>query len=185
MTDDINLPPLPTQKMRWHVGGKVPYVKLFTADQTQDYARAAVLADRAARAPKQAEPVAWRYQYAKGHYRYRKYVPKFDEEYAILRPVPLYTAPQQAEPVQAEPVAWAWFDINDDGRLAGVLDYEQPPHYTVPLYLAPPAQPDAAREAMRQALNALENATDQTPKPYSTECARSADALRAALKGEP
>ena len=43
------------------------------------------------------------------------------------------------------------------------------------------ALPDAAREAMQMALDALENAIDQTPKPYSTECARSADALRAQL----
>ena len=48
----------------------------------------------------------------------------------------------------------------------------------------PPALPDAAREAMQMALDALENAIDQLPKPYSTECARSADALRAALKEE-
>jgi hypothetical protein len=48
----------------------------------------------------------------------------------------------------------------------------------------PPALPADAREAMRQALDALENAIDQTPKPYSTECARSADALREALEGK-
>lgn len=38
------------------------------------------------------EPVAWRYQDARGHYRYRAYKPGFDVEYAILKPVPLYAA---------------------------------------------------------------------------------------------
>lgn len=40
------------------------------------------------------EPVAWRYQDARGHYRYRGYVPRFDKDYAILKPIPLYTSPQ-------------------------------------------------------------------------------------------
>ena len=35
--------------------------------------------------------------------------------------------------------------------------------------------------AMRHALDALESAIDQLPKPYSTDCGRAADALRAAL----
>ena len=39
----------------------------------------------------QAEPVAWRYKDSKGHYRYRGYVPNFDAEYKILKPIPLYT----------------------------------------------------------------------------------------------
>lgn len=40
------------------------------------------------------EPVAWRYQDARGHYRYRGYVPRFDKDYALLKPIPLYTSPQ-------------------------------------------------------------------------------------------
>lgn len=39
------------------------------------------------------EPVAWRYQNSRGHYRYRGYVKGFDVDYKILRPIPLYTAP--------------------------------------------------------------------------------------------
>ena len=38
------------------------------------------------------EPVVWRYQDSRGHYRYRSYVPGFDAKYAILKPVPLYLA---------------------------------------------------------------------------------------------
>ena len=38
--------------------------------------------------------MAWRYQDARGHYRYRGYVPRFDKDYAILKPIPLYTSPQ-------------------------------------------------------------------------------------------
>ena len=43
-----------------------------------------------------AVPVAWRYQDANDNYRYRKYVSGFDVEYKLLRPVPLYAAPQPA-----------------------------------------------------------------------------------------
>jgi len=32
------------------------------------------------------EPVAWRYTDARGHYRYRGYVPNFDAEYQLLKP---------------------------------------------------------------------------------------------------
>jgi len=39
------------------------------------------------------EPVVWRYQDSRGHYRYRSYVKGFDADYKILRPVPLYAAP--------------------------------------------------------------------------------------------
>lgn len=38
------------------------------------------------------EPVAWRYQDSRGHYRYCGYKPGFDADYSILRPVPLYLA---------------------------------------------------------------------------------------------
>lgn len=50
------------------------------------------------------EPVAWRYQDARGHYRYRAYKPGFDVEYAILKPVPLYAAhPPREASVAPEP----------------------------------------------------------------------------------
>lgn len=58
----------------------------------------------------QGEPAAWRYQDARGNYRYRGYVPNFDSEYPRLKPVPLYTHPQQAsEPmtVISEEAAWS------------------------------------------------------------------------------
>ena len=35
-----------------------------------------------------------------------------------------------------EPVAWGCVD-EDDGTLCGIFEYEQPPHYVVPLYTAP------------------------------------------------
>lgn len=57
------------------------------------------------------EPVAWRYQDARGHYRYRGYVPRFDKDYAILKPIPLYTSPQ---PVR-EPLTCEWSHNDDDG----------------------------------------------------------------------
>jgi hypothetical protein len=59
---DINLPPLPSTEWLLHMPAR-PYEREWTSHETgyadndmQDYARAAVLADRAARAPKQAEP---------------------------------------------------------------------------------------------------------------------------------
>jgi hypothetical protein len=56
---------------------------------------------RSAPAAEAAQPAAWRYQDARGHFRYRAYKPGFDVEYAILKPVPLYAAPiAQAEAVQ-------------------------------------------------------------------------------------
>lgn len=48
------------------------------------------------------EPVAWRYQDARGHYRYRAYKPGFDVEYAILKPVPLYEAHPPRAPLTEE-----------------------------------------------------------------------------------
>lgn len=39
------------------------------------------------------EPVAWRYQDARGHYRYRGYVDSFDKEYPQLKPVQLWVCP--------------------------------------------------------------------------------------------
>lgn len=44
------------------------------------------------------QPDAWRYQDARGHYRYVGHKPhrkNFAAEYAILNPVPLFTHPQQ------------------------------------------------------------------------------------------
>jgi hypothetical protein len=50
------------------------------------------------------EPVAWRYTDARGHYRYRGYVPGFDAEYQLLKPEALClcatTPPAQTTPVQ-------------------------------------------------------------------------------------
>lgn len=40
------------------------------------------------------EPVAWRYTDARGHYRYRGYIARFDSLYPILRPEPLITTTQ-------------------------------------------------------------------------------------------
>ena len=53
------------------------------------------------------EPVAWRYQDARGNYRYRGYVQGFDKEYSRLKPVPLYAAPPQRPPLTDEEIAEA------------------------------------------------------------------------------
>lgn len=57
--------------------------------------------------PKQAsvvqqEPVAWRYQDARGNYRYCGYKAGFDKEYPLLKPVALYA--HQAQLEHQEPV---------------------------------------------------------------------------------
>jgi len=49
--------------------------------------------------PPVAEPVAWRYTDAQGHYRYRGYVPNFDVEYQLLKPQALcLCTPPAAKP---------------------------------------------------------------------------------------
>jgi hypothetical protein len=46
------------------------------------------------------EPVAWRYTDARGHYRYRGYVPNFDVEYQLLKPQALcLCTPPTPQPV--------------------------------------------------------------------------------------
>ena len=109
---DINLPPLP--HAAWNARGPVsvvgPPASMYTQQQMEDYARAAVLADRATRAPQQAEPAAvvgtqadvWR------GYKGQWTSPGAPSKTVhMLRDLPdgtpLYTAPpQQAEPQQAE-----------------------------------------------------------------------------------
>ena len=58
------------------------------------------------------KPVAWRYQDARGNYRYRGYVAGFDVEYAILKPVPLFTAPPQRKPLTDEEI----YDMYNEPR---------------------------------------------------------------------
>lgn len=55
-------------------------------------------------APTVQEPVAWRYTDARGHYRYRGYVPNFDVDYKLLKPQPLYTTPPAAPAAQRKPL---------------------------------------------------------------------------------
>jgi hypothetical protein len=74
----------------------------------------------------QGEPVAWRYQDASGHYRYRGYVPNFDKEYAILKPVPLYTTPPQRAPltiaqINALPEAGGWWPCGLNDRIVALI----------------------------------------------------------------
>ena len=78
----------------------------FPTRQAQDTKRemlavadAFIRGKRAALAEPVLEPVAWRYQDARGNYRYRGYVQGFDKEYSLLKPVPLYTAPPQRKPL--------------------------------------------------------------------------------------
>ena len=56
----------------------------------------------AAPSPAGGEAVAWRYQDARGHFRYRGYVAGFDVEYHTLKPVPLYLA-APAAPAEPDP----------------------------------------------------------------------------------
>lgn len=51
-----------------------------------------------------AVPVAWRYQDARGNFRYRGYRPGFDVSHAILRPVALYAHPPAAPAPEAQAV---------------------------------------------------------------------------------
>jgi len=101
----------------------------------------------AALAQPEPEPVAWRYQDARGHYRYRKYVAGFDVEYAILKPVPLYAAPVCNVPEtdfgNMEPVGWL---ESPHGAFRANLLYRfnfpsQLLEWKIPLYAAPPAAP--------------------------------------------
>ena len=89
--------------------------------------------------PLQAEPVAWRYQDARGNYRYRGYVAGFDVEYAILKPVPLFTAPPQrpAEPVQ-EPVAWMCSSPELMAKGYKRFSSRCEGDWNIPVYTAPP-----------------------------------------------
>jgi len=81
------------------------YVKIKGPFDTKELAQEAMRTpEPSQQAPvAQSEPVAWRYQDSRGNYRYRGYVRNFDLEYTILKPVPLYTHPQQArEPMTDE-----------------------------------------------------------------------------------
>lgn len=61
------------------------------------------------------EPVAWRYQDSRGHYRYCSYKPGFDTEYAILKPVPLYLAATPPRAALTDEQAEALIE-SSDGR---------------------------------------------------------------------
>jgi hypothetical protein len=84
------------------------------------------------------EPVAWRYTDARGHYRYRGYVPGFDAEYQLLKPEALClcatTPPAQPAPVQ-EPVDTlisAWQALEEtSGHVLDVGDVEGRMHISV------------------------------------------------------
>jgi len=165
---NINLPPLPTGTLTYDVSNLI------------DFAEAAVLADRAARTTQQAEPpddgvrraaanviAAWD---AHGTpIALRGWIDILRER---LAETPAPAAPQQAEPVcphirSSGPAdrATNWCALND------------------PPAPQPPALPDAAREAMRQALDALlEPAFDLIDDTAAQKCDRAINALRAALK---
>ncbi len=87
-------PPLPAAAVPAVFNGIATTCQAFyTADQMRAYARAALTA---APSVQTAQPVAWRYQDSNGNYRYRGFVEGFDREYAILKPIPLYTHPAPA-----------------------------------------------------------------------------------------
>jgi len=67
----------------------------------QDYARQAIAGYRAKVG--QSEPVAWRYETARGIHRYIRHIPEREmlKEYAILNPIPLYATPQPAPAAQS------------------------------------------------------------------------------------
>jgi hypothetical protein len=71
-----------------------------------------------------AEPVAWRYKDARGHWRYRGYVPNFDVEYSILKPEPLFAHPPAAEPKgMREALEDAARSLETISKLAGGTEY--------------------------------------------------------------
>jgi hypothetical protein len=64
------------------------------------------------------EPVAWRYTDARGHYRYRGYVPGFDVEYRLLKPKALCLCTPPAQPAPVEPLEYwnaveGWVKIDE------------------------------------------------------------------------
>jgi hypothetical protein len=61
-----------------------------------------IVKDNLQSAPVQ-EPVAWRYTDARGHYRYRGYVPGFDAEYQLLKPEALCLCTPSAAPAKVQP----------------------------------------------------------------------------------
>jgi hypothetical protein len=75
-------------------------------------------------APGQApQPVAWRYQDARGHFRYRAYKPGFDVEYAILKPAPLYAG---ASPQAAVPAGFVLVPIESTPAMRYALECAAP-----------------------------------------------------------
>ena len=74
---------------------------------------------------REQKPVAWRYQDALGNYRYRGYVPNFDTEYWILKPIPLYAA-HVPVPVPAVPEEWRKVMAELTADLQAACDAEHP-----------------------------------------------------------
>lgn len=65
----------------------------------------------AALAQPEPEPVAWRYQNARGLYRYVGHRPgwrNFADEYSILNPIPLYASPPQRKPLTEREIRRLW-----------------------------------------------------------------------------
>jgi hypothetical protein len=50
--------------------------------------------------------VAWRYSDARGHYRYRGYIPGFDAEYQLLKPEALCLCATTPPAAQPAPCTW-------------------------------------------------------------------------------
>lgn len=89
--------------------GKTPYMDVCVYEDAARL-RDALSAALAQQPEPVQEPVAWRYQDARGNYRYRGYVQGFDNEYSRLKPVPLYTAPLQRPPLTVQDLQQALVD---------------------------------------------------------------------------
>ena len=103
MNDDINLPPMPKPEQEWDEDAHmfVPSTR-YTSDQMRAY----VLADRATRAPQQAEPeIVQRVTSYAGQTMRTARSPNITARECIdlANWIVALNAPQQAEPQQGEP----------------------------------------------------------------------------------
>lgn len=129
----------PVAKIRtWHKGGE-QNAELWDWDDGIEtlpdgehllYASAPLRAALAQQAEPVQEPVAWRYQDARGNYRYRGYVQGFDKDYSRLRPVALYTAPPQRKPLTDAEIVEAVREADLDWQAGWTLDEHEPNRFT-------------------------------------------------------
>jgi hypothetical protein len=104
------------------------------------------------------EPVAWRYSDVDGIYRYRGYVPNFDKEYALLKPIPLYTSAPNAQAIRAAALMEAEAEFDDIGAtlISGYKAME------IVQSLITQSDKDALRELMMKVIDEVWATVDST-----------------------